>query len=127
MLLTGFLKKLKKLRTLRNLRKFRRKNPREIRFNEIIDDILGELLDAREKGEIERRAEELERQYSRLTGFNVKIEADECGATIWINDLQFDYEFTDEGEGEGSADLQAGARENRTEGMGGFDDLSYIR
>ncbi len=84
-----------------------------IQFNEILDDILRELLRAIDDGEdMDKIARKLEKEYSRKTGLSIKIEVNKNGATIWINDLHFNYEFVNE---------------FVTDGVLKSNDLSYIR
>ena len=106
------------LRTLVGLFRWRRR----IRFNDILEEIVEELLEIRDKGDSEllSKARELSRRFSERMGFDVRVEADTMGATIWINDLEFCYGFVDHVD-----DLHQdtkGRGRNTT-----IDDLSYIR
>lgn len=81
-------------RVKRMARKFLLK---DLEFNKIVDAIMDELIRAINNGEDPKRiAEMLEKKYSKETGLAIKVVADENGATIKINDLEFDYDFIDE-------------------------------
>lgn len=69
------------------------KQNKEIRFNDMIDDIIKELLTTRSYEEAERKAKELGKKYSKATGLDIRVEVERTGATIWINDLSVSYEF----------------------------------
>jgi len=108
----------------------------EVQFGEVLDDIMCELMKAREDGnkEISRRAEELSKKLSKETGLNIVIEADMNGATIWINDLQFNYtfvdEFVDEDEPNKSEDESNEGRDGKEQkgiAAPGIDGLNYIQ